>query len=395
GGRQYNTLDELWAAIECSARSVPRNFLEKLCNSIDSRIEKLLTKRGGHSYMDDLVIFSHEKDIDVEHQLHQLCGNYDLNLKPTKRQVLTEGDITLLGVMFIDGGKYITVPPVKFEKFQTKVPAKDCTYADLLSTLGPLDESPAIPPWALALKHFAQSLVARERADRSVHWSAKCTNELRELVLAWHSMVVSIPRQSFVLYRLYDYLRPLHVYTDAAKRAGGFIFRQDGRDLLQRVYIFTESEANLPIVCLEAHTLYRAFAAVHQLELAGRRRFPEVHYHVDNVAVEATFRVGRPATHTNKDAKPILAKYVAMVNALHDPLDFGRSIYLQRVSTQQNPADALTRHELLTRFVKFADAKSIEKQDEQIELVKSCLNDHKSLGEQVDRGFIAVWSTLL
>ncbi|KAF4736386.1 hypothetical protein FOZ63_022494, partial [Perkinsus olseni] len=48
GGRQYNTLDELWAAIECSARSVPRNFLEKLCNSIDSRIEKLLTKRGGH-----------------------------------------------------------------------------------------------------------------------------------------------------------------------------------------------------------------------------------------------------------------------------------------------------------------------------------------------------------
>ncbi|KAF4749080.1 hypothetical protein FOZ63_012159, partial [Perkinsus olseni] len=312
------------------------------------------------SYMDDLVIFSHEKDIDVEHQLHQLCGNYDLNLKPTKRQVLTEGDITLLGVMFIDGGKYITVPSVKFEKFQTKVPAKDCTYADLLSTLGSLDESPAIPPWALALKHFAQSLVARERADRSVHWSAKCTDELRELVLAWHSMVVSIPRQSFVLYRLYDYLRPLHVYTDAAKRAGGFILRQDGRDLLQRVYIFTESEANLPIVCLEAHTLYRAFAAVHQLELAGRRRFPEVHYHVDNVAVEATFRVGRPATHTNKDAKPILAKYVAMVNALYDPLDFGRSIYLQRVSTQQNPADALTRHELLTRFVKFADAKSIE-----------------------------------
>ncbi|EER14913.1 hypothetical protein Pmar_PMAR026684, partial [Perkinsus marinus ATCC 50983] len=169
-----------------------------------------------------------------------------------------------------------------------------------------------------------------------------------------------MPPEDFVLQRLYDYEQPLQIFTDASKRAGGFIFYQDETILLQRVFIFAESETNLPIVCLEAHTLYRAFAAVHQIELAGHRRFPEVHYHVDNVAVEATFRVGRPATFSNKDAKPILAKYVAMVNALYDPLDFGRIIFVKRVSTTENPADCLTRHDLLTSFVQFANSKSID-----------------------------------
>ncbi|EER16702.1 hypothetical protein Pmar_PMAR026143, partial [Perkinsus marinus ATCC 50983] len=84
------------------------------------------------SYMDDLVIFSHKEDVDVERQLQELCGNYDLNLKPTKRQVITEGDTKLLGVMFIDGGRYLTIPPEKLDSFKLKVPREGYSYANLL-----------------------------------------------------------------------------------------------------------------------------------------------------------------------------------------------------------------------------------------------------------------------
>ncbi|KAF4678040.1 hypothetical protein FOL47_006992 [Perkinsus chesapeaki] len=48
-GRQYSTLDELWSAIERSAREVPKSFIEKLCDSIDSRLRRLIARHGGHN----------------------------------------------------------------------------------------------------------------------------------------------------------------------------------------------------------------------------------------------------------------------------------------------------------------------------------------------------------
>ncbi|KAF4711823.1 hypothetical protein FOZ63_020804 [Perkinsus olseni] len=64
--------------------------------------------------------------------------------------------------------------------------------------------------------------------------------------------------------------------------------KQDGVDYLKKVHVFAEKETFLPIVCLEAHIMYKAMAAVHRLELVARQRFDRVYYHVDNVAVDST-----------------------------------------------------------------------------------------------------------
>ncbi|KAF4741578.1 hypothetical protein FOZ62_002401, partial [Perkinsus olseni] len=134
----------------------------------------------------------------------------------------------------------------------------------------------------------------------------------------------------------------------------------DGVNYLERVHVFSTAESHLPIACLEAHILYKGFAMVHRLEIAARRRFNKVYYHVDNVAVEVTFSAGRPASFSNKDAKPILLKYLSMTHALFDPLDFNRRIFVERVATQDNPADDLTRNRLLQRFIDFAKNKDLD-----------------------------------
>ncbi|KAF4648085.1 hypothetical protein FOL47_003749, partial [Perkinsus chesapeaki] len=221
------------------------------------------------SYMDDLVIFSHKGDIDVELQLRELCGSYDLNLKPTKRQVLTEGDVKMLGVMLIDNGRYITIPTEKLDKLKLKMVDERSTYARLLGVLGLLDESPAAPAWALAIKHACQSLVAKERAKKGLPWSAECSSDLRDIVNAWQTMITSMPASDFVVPRLYDYGKPLDVYTDASKRAGGFIFKQNETILLQRVH--------------------RRIPYIEPLQWFTRLNW-QVTETFDNVDVEATFR---------------------------------------------------------------------------------------------------------
>ncbi|KAF4729314.1 paraneoplastic Ma antigen, partial [Perkinsus olseni] len=308
------------------------------------------------SYMDDIVLFSHSPNLQVEEELKKLCANYELFLKPSKRQDLSAEDCHVLGQLYTDHGCRMVLPESKMATFKSRTPppAGQCSYSDLLSALGSLDESPVIPAWVTALKHEAQSLVARERAEQRRTWSSACSEKLRQLVCDWMSLAIKSASSDLGVPRLFAFDESLHVFTDAAKRAGGFILRQKGHDLLKRVCVFSDKESHLPIVCLEALVLYRAFAAVHNVEMAARRRFNRVYYHVDNVAVEVTFRAGRPAPSSSKDAKPILAKYMAMVNALYDTQDFNRRIFIERVETSENPADALTRHDLLSTFVGFA-----------------------------------------
>ncbi|KAF4651721.1 hypothetical protein FOL47_000219 [Perkinsus chesapeaki] len=296
------------------------------------------------SYMDDIALFSNYPDLTAEARLAKVCQNHDLILKASKRQEITDGDSKMLGQQYTDNGENMTLCPSKLAQFKARSPQKESSYADLLSSLGSLDESTVIPAWPAALKHAAQGLVARERSATGSPWSGHCSHELRDLVKRWHSMVSELPKEAFILHRCFDFDAPLHVYTDAAKYAGGYLLRQNGHDLLQRVHIHSSADAQLPIVCLEARILYRAFASVHHLE--------EV--------VEQTFRAGRPASSSSKDAKPILMKYMAMTNVLYDPEDFNRRIFIERVPGDRNPADALTRHDLLRQFVSFASSTSLE-----------------------------------
>ncbi|KAF4702831.1 hypothetical protein FOZ63_009385, partial [Perkinsus olseni] len=133
-----------------------------------------------------------------------------------------------------------------------------------------------------------------------------------------------------------------------------------------------------------------------------------------------------------------LAKYMAMANVLFEPLEFGRRIFIERVDTAQNPADALTRHPLLNKFLAFAKSATVEvcavsseptgyigpygvepevcaavsnvrsaalpslsdianeqRSDPQIQVVKTCLSDHTPPCPQVHRSYILVWHTLL
>ncbi|KAF4758170.1 hypothetical protein FOZ63_011745, partial [Perkinsus olseni] len=65
------------------------------------------------SFMDDLAIFSHVENPPVERELAAICKDHDLMFKPTKRQALTETDSNMLGVAYIESGRYITMPPQK------------------------------------------------------------------------------------------------------------------------------------------------------------------------------------------------------------------------------------------------------------------------------------------
>ncbi|KAF4649650.1 paraneoplastic Ma antigen, partial [Perkinsus chesapeaki] len=236
------------------------------------------------SYMDDIVIFSDKPVVEPEAQLQRLCEGYDLYLKATKRQDILHGDTLLLGQKYISDGDYLSLAEEKLNSFKLRGPSDNATFADLLGTLGSLSESPAIPPWSLALKHAAQALVSRERAAQHATWSSSCPKRLIELIRTWHGLVSETPIDEFKVPRLLDFDEPLHIFTDAARHAGGYIIRQSGQDLIQRVHIFSTRESSLPIVCLEGLVLYRAFSAVHRLELCGRRQFPRLYFHVDNTA---------------------------------------------------------------------------------------------------------------
>ncbi|KAF4647891.1 hypothetical protein FOL47_004018, partial [Perkinsus chesapeaki] len=153
-----------------------------------------------------------------------------------------------------------------------------------------------------------------------------------------------------------------------------------------------------------------------------------------------------PAPSSSKDAKPILMKYLAMTNSLFAPQEFGRRILIERIDTKANPADLLTRHSLLQRFVDFAARESIElcsssseppephaplefggdlsssqgvcvasiqvhgrpatlpnqdkikihqHSDSQIKKIMESVNDDAGPSEGLDRAYIVVWHTLL
>ncbi|KAF4650589.1 hypothetical protein FOL47_001040 [Perkinsus chesapeaki] len=151
-----------------------------------------------------------------------------------------------------------------------------------------------------------------------------------------------------------------------------------------------------------------------------------------------TFKAGRPSSSSSKDAKPILAKYMAMVNVLFSPLQFGRRIFIERISTSENPADSLTRHPLLTKFLVFAKSSIVEvcsvsssppgngplygtmitttlhsvaavcavlpslsdraekqEEDNQIQQVREAISCHDKPKQQVHPSYMLVWHTLL
>ncbi len=48
GGRQYNKLDELWAAIESAAKKITQEEILSLTASVDRRLECVLAAQGRH-----------------------------------------------------------------------------------------------------------------------------------------------------------------------------------------------------------------------------------------------------------------------------------------------------------------------------------------------------------
>ncbi|KAF4688401.1 hypothetical protein FOZ60_002801, partial [Perkinsus olseni] len=114
-----------------------------------------------NSFMDDLLLYSDLPRPRVEQDLRELCADYDLSLKPAKRQDITEGDARVLGLDFVNHGEMIATPQGKLDKLKQKVPCDSCSYSDLLSTLGVLEELPTTPPWVNALRHVVYYMFAR------------------------------------------------------------------------------------------------------------------------------------------------------------------------------------------------------------------------------------------
>ncbi|KAF4723976.1 hypothetical protein FOZ62_027935, partial [Perkinsus olseni] len=96
------------------------------------------------------------------------------------------------------------------------------------------------------------------------------------------------------------------------------------------------------------------------MERLSGRTFPLVFFHCDNRTTQLAFQSGRSTSASAKDGTHVLGKYVALAYALYDQADFNKRLRVVRIDTKSNPADALTRHVLLSRIRKLEERFSVD-----------------------------------
>ncbi|KAF4650032.1 hypothetical protein FOL47_001508, partial [Perkinsus chesapeaki] len=343
-------------SLECTmGRKLMKELSEKMKEQDDAESKEC----SSESFMDDVAHLDDKLNLDdefvAEPILESIAEEYDIHFNNAKRQYINAlpGDVSALGVVYTDYGRFIKFSDVQWVKFRDALTARtQISYTGALSLLGKLPDLVVTGAWNSLFKHMLQGMVFREVHLLQVPWSASVSDELRQLLYEWHALVLEAG--TLYLPRCYDMKDEITVVADASKWVAGYELRQNNTLYDEGSMVFPRSKADIAISVKELQAVYMGLAAVNELEMASPKKFKAIKVVTDNTTVATILRTRRVTGSAKREFCPILQKYLALIQELYSPNEWVR-LHFEVVSTEENSADKLTRHPYLTKLLNYRD----------------------------------------